>query len=331
MVTLVMPTASSCIDRRLLDGVCIYQDLMLGGKVAVVGRRDCNERWELIAPHLPRRGAVLDVGSNLGWFGLRLCEAFPDVVVASVEADPRSAALQRLALAAADHRRVALLTSPANVRLVHHFARHRQRFAAVLCLSVLHWLPRHREFLALLGRISERLLIEHPDPREPGAGHEYLRREIGDIGPYLQSLFAGRPVRCLGNTAGYRTPEYPRSLWFVGPTDGGQQDQEASASLNVACLLAGGLSWPPRAWWRAEVQSLPPRDDAHPGGAGLWLTPRGLVGSLAGLGGLIVRARLQAVPQRAAFPWRIRLRHWAQAARRAARTHFWRSCRRSAV
>ncbi len=316
-----MRASAGPLDPRLLEGVCIYQDLVVGGKVAVRGRRDCGERWELMAPHLPACGAVLDVGSNLGWFGLRLCEAFPRVVVASVEADRRSAALQRAVLAAADHRRIALLTSRAGVRLARVFARRGQRFAAVLCLSVLHWLPHHREFLTILGSMSDRLLIEHPDPREPGAGHEHLRREIGEIGSYLQSLFAGRPVTCLGATVGYRSPSHPRSLWLVGPPQlaGIQGSADAyDGGLDVRSLLACGLSWPPRSWWHAQVQGLRTGCGRASERDGLWLTCRGLEGSVSGLDGLLACTRLRGIPEHTVFPWHVRLRHWAQTAHRTA-------------
>lgn len=311
-----MPTG---LDPRLLRGVCIYQDLVLGGTVAIAGRRDCRERWALLAPHLPASGAVLDVGSNLGWFGLRMCQHSPEVVVASVEADWRSAALQRAALAAAPHQRIALLTSPAGVRMARVFALRGQRFAAALCLSVLHWMPRHRQFLQLLGSISDRLLIEHPDPREEGAGHDYLRRQIGPIGPYLQELFPERPVVCLGETAGYRSPSYPRSVWMVGPAclvDKPPGDAPSCDGLDVQALLALGLSWPPRSWWRAQLQKL--RGGTENLADALRLTARGLEGAVVGLSGLLACARLLAVPERAVFPWPEQVRHWARIARQLA-------------
>jgi len=312
-----MPSMPTGLDPRLLRGVCIYQDLVLGGTVAIAGRRDCRERWALLAPHLPASGAVLDVGSNLGWFGLRMCQHSPEVVVASVEADWRSAALQRAALAAASHQRIALLTSPAGVRMARVFALRGQRFAAALCLSVLHWMPRHRQFLQLLGSISDRLLIEHPDPREEGAGHDYLRRQIGPIGPYLQELFPERPVVCLGETAGYRSPSYPRSVWMVGPAclvDKPPGDAPSCDGLDVQALLALGLSWPPRSWWREQLKRVQPCADNA--GVSLRLTSRGLEGTIAGAGGRVVRARLLAVPEKAVLPWWQQLRHWARAVRR---------------
>ena len=50
------------------------------------GERDCEARWRLIRGELAP-GALLDVGSAEGWFGLRAAAEL-GLVVASVEADP---------------------------------------------------------------------------------------------------------------------------------------------------------------------------------------------------------------------------------------------------
>ncbi|HEY5315010.1 MAG TPA: class I SAM-dependent methyltransferase, partial [Pirellulales bacterium] len=186
------------IDARLLNRAGVYQDVRWAGQTLARGRRDCNRRWELIRPLLPARGALLDVGSNFGWFGLAACETFADYVVASVEADEQSAGVQRQVLQSHALRRIALLTHPAGSRLADVFARSGQRFDAVLCLSVLHWMRNHREFLTRLGPISGRMFIEHPDPREQGAGIDRIRREIGPIGRYLRDVFPDRHAILLG-------------------------------------------------------------------------------------------------------------------------------------
>ena len=158
------------LEPNLFSGLSVYQDVTLAGQTVLRGARDCPGRWEILAPHLPQCGAILDVGSNFGWFGLQLCQRSPDCVVASVEADPRSAAVQHRVLESYQHRRMALLTRRADVRMINTFARAGQRFDAALCLSILHWLPDHRDFLARLGRITSTLLIEQPHPAEDGAG-----------------------------------------------------------------------------------------------------------------------------------------------------------------
>ena len=83
------------LNPKLFDGLSVYQDVVLAGRTVRQGARDCHERWRVIEPHLPAGGAFLDIGSNFGWFGLKICESRPSAVVASVEADPRSALIRQ--------------------------------------------------------------------------------------------------------------------------------------------------------------------------------------------------------------------------------------------
>ena len=241
----------------------VYQDLVLDGRTVVAGRRDCRPRWEALLPHLPRAGTMLDVGSNLGWFSLKMAETFPRCVVASVEADEISAEWQRKALASHATRRICLLTHRADRRLAEQFVRGGQRFDAVLCLSVLHWLPDHRQLLAALGPIARRIFIEQPDPRESGAGTERLRQEIGPIGPYLESLFPERPRRRIGRWSSHRASPYPRELWLVDePPDA---DPRPSPGLEVDAVAALEPSWPPRELVAGRDRSAWPRGIVRPG------------------------------------------------------------------
>jgi hypothetical protein len=229
----------------------VYQDVVLGGQTAVAGVRDCPGRWQAIVPHLPPLGAVLDVGSNFGWFALQLAGHAPRAVVASVEADERSAAVQRRVLASHDQRRVVLLTHPAGSRMSRRFVAAQARFDAVLCLAVLHWMRDHRRFLTSLAPLAGRIFIEQPDPRETGAGVERLRREIGPIGRYLRDNFPGRAVRQLAELPNHRASPYPRELWMVEEPAGWHP--QPAVGLDVAALAELAPSWPPRSWWLANA------------------------------------------------------------------------------
>ncbi len=222
------------LEPELFQGLSVYQDVVLGGQMALAGARDCQGRWRAIEPHLPPLGAVLDVGSNFGWFGLQLASHAPRAVVASVEADERSAAVQRRVLASHDQRRVVLLTHPAGTRMAQRFAASPTRFDAVLCLAVLHWMRDHRQFLTSLAPVAGRIFIEQPDPRESGAGIERLRREIGSVGRYLREIFPGRAVRQLAELPNDRESPYPRELWMVEEPAGWRPQPEAG--LDVAAL-----------------------------------------------------------------------------------------------
>jgi hypothetical protein len=260
------------IDARLLNRVSVYQDVRWAGQTLARGRRDCNRRWEWIRPLLPERGVLLDVGSNFGWFGLAACEAFADYVVASVEADEQSASVQRQVLRSHAERRIALLTHPAGGRLAEVFARSGQRLDAVLCLSVLHWMRDHREFLTRLAPISGRIFIEHPDPREQGAGVDRIRREIGPIGQYLRELLPGRHAILLGRVPSDRQTDVSRELWMLeAPAD---YRPNPAPALDVGALLELAPSWPPRSWWRRESLVLQPAD--RHAKAGYQFTPQGI-------------------------------------------------------
>jgi len=219
--------------------------------------------------------------------------------VASVEPDQRSATLQREVLRSHRSARICLLTSRADRRLARRFVEAGQEFDAVLCLSVLHWLPDHREFLLALGKISRRLLIEQPDPRESGAGFARIREEIGPIGPYLESLFPARRLQRLAQLPSHRQSPFSREIWLVGDLPG--PPKPPSAGLEVSALLALSPSWPPRSWWQRRLADC--LDGASSRGREprrLLFTPQGLLvqGGAAGqptLGQL--RRRVAGLPE----------------------------------
>lgn len=289
------PVPAFTLPAGALDGLSIYQDVVLAGNIVRKGVRDCGERWGLLEPHLPRRGAVLDVGSNFGWFALEICQAFPACVVASVEADERSAAVQRVVLESHALERACLLTEPANAGMIERFAQCSQRFEAALCLSVLHWLPDHREFLTSLGRITSQLFIEHPDPRETGAGSTEIRGQIGQIGPYLAELFPDRTCEMLGRTTSHRSAQLPRELWRVGPA-AGAATTEASETLAVEALADLSPAWPARDWWLDGFDRQVPELLS---GRELRLTPNGLVSEsgATATSAAALRRKLARIPQ----------------------------------
>lgn len=246
------------IDPRLLSRAGVYQDVRWAGATLARGSRDCRQRWELIRPLLPERAAVLDVGSNFGWFALAACESLTDCVVASVEADEHSARVQRSVLGSHGEQRIALVTHPAGKRLAECFARSGQRFDAVFCLSVLHWMREHREFLTTIGSIAGRIFVEHPDTREPGAGCDKIRRQIGPIGRYLRDVFPGRSAILLGRTPSDRRPGIKRELWMVEAA--AEFEPHPRPAIDAGALLGLAPSWPPRSWWQQESAALRPND-----------------------------------------------------------------------
>lgn len=244
------------INPELFRGLSVYQDVRIHGQTVLQGARDCEGRWKTIEPYLPDGGALLDIGSNFGWFGLRWCERFADGVVVSIEADERSALVQREVLAANEQDRIFLLTAKAGAGMMRRFQRAGQRFDAALLFSILHWVRDHRAMLEALGQIAGRIFVEQPDPREEGAGDERIRREIGPIGPYLGRIFPDRSVVHLATWPSHRPTEYPRELWMVDSAAGTLRVPSVSAGdnttknqLHLPTLLDLEPAWPPRSWW----------------------------------------------------------------------------------
>lgn len=265
------------IDSSLFEGLSVYQDVVVDGQTVQSGRRDCLERFRLIEPWLPPSGPILDIGSNFGWFGLQVCLAAEQVVVASVEADPKSARVQRAVLESHRHERIHLLQTKASKRLIARFARNGQRFEAVLCLSVLHWIRKPAEFLAELARISGRILIEYPDPAEAGSGISSIRDEIGEIGPFLRRTFLDREVHLLGHTASHRSTTLRREMWLVERPQAWPAIPQAG--LSAFAVLESSPRWPDPAWWRSQSMHLAQRERilAESACAGrLLVTPNGL-------------------------------------------------------
>jgi hypothetical protein len=298
---------------RLLLGLSVYQDVVVAGQTVRRGVRDCEGRWAAIASYLPAAGVLLDVGANFAWFSRRWCSEGPERLAVAMEADLRSAAVARYSLASCDERRVALCTALADAAAVRRFAEARQRFDAALCLSVLHWIPDHREFLTALGAITDRIFVEQPDPREAGSGVTAIREAIGEIGPYLRSLFSDRPVERIATWMAHRSDELPRELWLIGPRALRNVVAE-TPTVDAGVLLELDVAWPPRSWWQSELRRVAasPTD-------GVAMTPSGLQLSEAKKPRREVDwSRLAAgVPEEDVATWQRRMRRaWRAVAKR---------------
>ena len=69
-----------------------YQDQWIKGKLRVKGTRECGSRYEIIKSFCSEEYgkkpfSVLDIGANMLYFGIRLCEDFPNVSVLAFEYD----------------------------------------------------------------------------------------------------------------------------------------------------------------------------------------------------------------------------------------------------
>jgi len=193
-----------------------YQDAYLPDRVEP-GERDCAERWKLITPHLPRTGLVLDVGSNLGYYGLRAVQAEPQVAVISIEADPDIARRQRDIAATHGTDRLCLVQGRVDARLTADWARTCDWLDLTLLLSVLHWVDDPDRVLRHMASMSSRLILELPDGRDRACGRSKIRRWGSDPVGWATAV-TGRRVSTLGRVGRHTSDVDSHLLLVEGPT-----------------------------------------------------------------------------------------------------------------
>ncbi len=192
-----------------------YQDEFLPGGV-VRGERDCDERWALIAPHLPERGVLLDIGSNLGYYGLRSVVEGPKRSVVSIEADPAIADRQAKIVSEHATDRMLVLTGQLDSEGAQAWAESCDWFDATFLLAIIHWFDDPAAVVAALSSMSGKLIIEVPDPADEGAcGQEKLQSWSDPVSWFRE--VTGRDVHHIGRVARH-TSTVPSHLIVVdGP------------------------------------------------------------------------------------------------------------------
>jgi hypothetical protein len=181
------------------------------------GERDSAERWAHIEPHLPRGGVMLDVGSNLGWFGLSAIEARPDLAVVSLESSAAIAERQRALLVEHDTDRICLVRGALDAARAASWAEGCDWFELTLALAVLHWMDDPAAVLRALSSMSAVLIAEVPDASDAGAcGREHLEAWGNDPVAWFHEQ-TGRECTLLGRI-GRHTSDVPSHLILVhGP------------------------------------------------------------------------------------------------------------------
>jgi hypothetical protein len=201
------------------------------------GERDCEARWPLVEAHLPERGMVLDIGSNLGYFGLRAASERPGVAVVSIEADPFIAQRQGQLAAELGTDRVAVLRGGVSAATTSAWAEACPWFDLTLLLSILHWLDDPAAVVRSLSSMSGRMLCEVPDPDDEGACGQQKLAAWADPVAWFEEV-TGRPCRLVG-----------------------QMQRHTSATPSHVVLVEGPVRrTPARPYWS---ESAPPSDGRH--------------------------------------------------------------------
>jgi len=155
--------------------VAQYQDAFYPGTVSA-GIRECGRRWDLIEPFAPSTGMVLDVGSNLGYFGIRLALKSEQVAVVSIEANQANAEEQARIVRSHAMTRVCVINAAFNARVSRDWVKACDWFDLTLLLSIIHWFDDPAQVVKDLSAMSARMIIEVPDAEDHGAcGQTHLK------------------------------------------------------------------------------------------------------------------------------------------------------------
>jgi len=182
-----------------------------------LGERDCAPRWELIEPHLPTTGIVLDIGSNLGYYGLRAADRSDGVAVVSIEADPSIGARQAELIRRLGTDRICLLEGSVSAELVATWRDTCDWFDATLALSILHWLDDPAAVVADLSAMSGILIAEVPDVGDRGAcGRDRIAAWGSDPVAWFASV-TGRDAALLGRMSRHTSTVPSHMVIVSGP------------------------------------------------------------------------------------------------------------------
>lgn len=180
------------------------------------GERDCNERWELIAPYLPIQGLLLDVGSNLGYYGLRAIKTAPRIAVISVESDAEIATRQRDLAVRHGTDRLCLVQGQIDSRTTSVWASACDWIDLTLLLGVLHWFDDPAAVLRDLSTMSSRLIVELPDGRDRACGRSKINLWADDPQRWVRDV-TGRQVVSLGQVTRHTSDAKSHLLLIDGP------------------------------------------------------------------------------------------------------------------
>lgn len=192
-----------------------YQDAFLPDGVEP-GERDCNERWELIAPYLPVTGLLLDVGSNLGYYGLRAIKTVPELAVISVESDAEIATRQRDLAIQHGTDRLCLVEGQIDARTASAWASACDWIDLTLLLGVLHWFDDPAVVLRNLSTMSGRLIVELPDGKDRACGRSKINLWAEDPLGWVRNV-TGRQVVSLGKVTRHTSAVMSHLLLIDGP------------------------------------------------------------------------------------------------------------------
>ena len=253
-----------------------YQTTTLGK-----GERDCNERWSVIAPYLPKSGVVLDVGAAEGYFLNRIADD-TDLLAVGVEKHKGRVENQKKLLAGKSG---IICDFEINKSFTYKLTTTCEFFDSILLLSALHWINCDH-VLRDLSMLAGTVFVEIPSIDDySSTGQKFMQRvrACGSEREYLE-VISQRHVKKIGEVKAHTSET--RNLWLIhGPFSrtpsrphidyekekkqyllkyiNGQvefykknEQKEWVNGVNFATLLAMNMVSPGYEWWERHIREV---------------------------------------------------------------------------
>ena len=189
-----------------------YQDVEINGELKNKGKRCCAERWDIIKPYLKSHKTFLDIGSNLGYFSIKIAREIPDSIVASVEKSREYTLKQKEIIEKNKLKNILLCNHEFSIEMAEFFSTYYDAIDVVLMFSVLHYYSpiEAEKIIKLLAQITPELIIEHPRPEEKSGGLSTVEA-LSPFKDTLKKYF--KEVDLIGEPGSFMSPDIKRNIF----------------------------------------------------------------------------------------------------------------------
>ena len=249
-----------------------YQDVELNGEFIAKGKRNCEQRWNLIKDQINPHDVVLDLGSSLGYYSKKIAQTYPDSLVISFESDPIMCQIQTEIFKEEGIYNVVVCNYRLGKDDLVKWLGHVEILDKVLALAVIHHYPKEDvapmiESLLQLGD----LIIETPGENEIEACGGDSKKEVldklddyegewlGDVpshlGDYTRDIAiyerTGDKRINLDAFFGVSHPDRHKFKVDIGQING----KHIIKGINVWNLLHFNIVWPLPKWWKTQAKA----------------------------------------------------------------------------
>lgn len=192
-----------------------YQDVEINGEKVLSGWRSCDDRWEIIKPHISGGQVIADIGSHFGFFTAKIARELPTSLVWSFEPEELRSEVQARMLTANKLENVLLSKHAIQLHDLVKLVSSCEALDTIICLSTIHYFPPEeiKEILWLFGQLAHTLIMEFPSPKETDVAEKDNVARFSDPANLLARAFDS--VEKLGETPSPKHPEVMRPIFLA--------------------------------------------------------------------------------------------------------------------